>query len=219
MNVFTNDQKNRMRYALDKYRDSIEISNACQPVVTMPNVDIKADYTEIPANRYVNFTSTSSEKVSHYLWIFNGAVPDTSNSANPENIWYSKPGRYTVTLVATFNSGDVKVTKYQYILVDTLGNNNQISIKYQYYNSKKDSIYYYYNYNNLVIDFGDYDFYDVTINLYNLMGQKIITYVQSEPFVVGSHKIVLPVALSNNIYILRIHTQNGFINKKLMILH
>ncbi len=220
MNVFTLGQKNRMHYALNTFRDSIETSNAClSPLINLPEVDFTADKTEIPEGRFVNFSSSSSQNISHYLWIFNGAVPDTSNQPNPQNIWYSKPGKYTVTMVATNSNGNVKVSKIQYITVDTVGHNNQIKINYQYVNRKKDSLCYYYNYNTLAIDFGKFDFYNIKIKLYNLLGQTIAAFDGPGEFAVGSHKIVLPIALTNDVYILSIQTQDGYINKKLMILH
>ena len=81
-----------------------------------------------------------------------------------------------MTLVATTSNGTVKVSKIEYIKVDTVGFNNQIRINYQYYDFKKDSLHYYYNYNTLTIDFGKYKFYNVNIKLYNLIGQTIATY-------------------------------------------
>ena len=183
----------------------------------MPNIDFTADHTEIPQGRYVNFSATSDKYIKHWLWIFSGAQPDTANYQNPQNIFYYTAGRYTVTLVGTDANGSAKVSKLGYITVDTAGYNKDIKVNYQYY--KNDSLKYFINYNSLTINFGKGSFYNVEIKLFSLLGQELISYKQNSILITEDQTITLPLNLSNNVYILSIKTQNGYIHKKLMILH
>jgi hypothetical protein len=43
----------------------------------------------------------NSQSYSTYQWIFEGGNPSTSNDFNPQNICYSEPGFYDITLIAT----------------------------------------------------------------------------------------------------------------------
>jgi hypothetical protein len=52
----------------------------------------------------VNFTNQSSNATS-YQWLFPGGTPSSDTTANPQNICYSVPGSYNVTLIATSTTG------------------------------------------------------------------------------------------------------------------
>ena len=63
-----------------------------------------------------NFTNLSVN-ASSYLWTFTGANPSTSTDVNPQNICYSLPGNYTVSLIATNSVGSDTLTLNNYITV------------------------------------------------------------------------------------------------------
>jgi hypothetical protein len=48
----------------------------------------------------IDFINTTTGALS-YQWFFNGAVPGSSTDVNPQNICYSTPGNYPVTLIAS----------------------------------------------------------------------------------------------------------------------
>ncbi|MFM7813708.1 MAG: M43 family zinc metalloprotease, partial [Flavobacteriales bacterium] len=55
-------------------------------------------------NAQVDFTSTSTNAPTAYLWTFEGGSPATSTDANPQNITWATAGTYDVTLTVT-NAG------------------------------------------------------------------------------------------------------------------
>ena len=207
----------RMMNTLDEERAPLKYSDACNPVSTPSELAFSANDTIIPANNKINFSANTNDDFQHWLWIFNGAKPDTSNLKNPQNILYNKPGKYTVSLIATNANGNLKVTKINYIRVNPFGKNNEIDINYQFINN--DSLKYYLNYNTLTIDFGNNYFSKIKVGIYNLIGQPVASYNLDAPYTSGTHNFNLPLTISNNIYIIRLTTQNGNIYKKLMVLH
>jgi PKD repeat protein len=53
----------------------------------------------------VNFTDMSNNSPTSWSWSFPGATPSSSTQQNPQNICYTSPGTYTVTLIARNASG------------------------------------------------------------------------------------------------------------------
>lgn len=223
MNMFTRCQNMRMLAILNDTnpghggRASILTSNGCSPLTLPPTIDFTANYTKIPATKSINFSATTNDNFTHYLWIFNGGSPDTSNFQQPQNITYNKMGKYTVTLIATNSLGTARATKYNFIEVDTLGKNGDVKIDYNYF--KNHQLNYYYKYDTLGIYFGKHVFYNVNINIYNVIGRLMASYSPSnDQFFSNTWKIALPLTLNNGIYIIQIQTQNGFIRKKIMLM-
>jgi PKD repeat protein len=64
----------------------------------------------------INFLNLSFNAAAYY-WSFPGGTPDTSTSVNPNNICYSAPGMYDVTLIATNVNGTDTLTLPNYITV------------------------------------------------------------------------------------------------------
>ncbi|MBC8486658.1 MAG: C10 family peptidase [Bacteroidetes bacterium] len=82
-----------------------------------PVADFAANTTVVLTGSGVNFTDLTEHTPASWSWTFDGASPATSDMQNPENIIYSSPGNYTVTLTATnWNGSDTK-TKTDYITV------------------------------------------------------------------------------------------------------
>jgi PKD repeat protein len=84
---------------------------------TTPEANFVADNTTILPNSSVNFTDLSSHVPTSWNWNFEGATPSTSDAQNPQNITYSQPGVYQVTLEVSNDTGDNTEVKTNYITV------------------------------------------------------------------------------------------------------
>lgn len=76
-------------------------------------------------NAQVDFTSTSTNAPTSYLWTFEGGVPATSTEANPQNITWPAAGNYDVTLTVT-NAGGTNT--YTYANAITIFSNPSVTI-------------------------------------------------------------------------------------------
>lgn len=119
MNLFTNDQKTRMRTVMQNSPRRVQLltSNVCNSPNNPPVADFVANITTVTVGGFVNFTNLSTGNGNTYSWTFNGGTPSSSTAVNPSNIQYNTVGTYTVTLVATNNNGSDTETKVNYINV------------------------------------------------------------------------------------------------------
>ncbi len=116
-NLFTADQKTRMRTVLNNSPRRKELKNS---VVCNPNVPPVADFEASPTNVFaggnVVFTDLSSSNPTQWQWTFPGGSPSSSTLQNPV-INYQIPGTYPVTLVASNAHGSDSEVKQGYITV------------------------------------------------------------------------------------------------------
>lgn len=96
-----------------------EVVEACITVTentTTPIANFTANYTTIPVNSVVQFTSTSQNgPFASYNWVFHGGMPQGSTEEVPPAVTYTEVGTYTVELTVVDENGnsDVKVrTEY-----------------------------------------------------------------------------------------------------------
>ncbi len=82
-----------------------------------PTAEFIANTTTVLTGSPIKFLDKSIGIPTSWAWTFDGATPDTSSEQNPENIVYSTPGTYTVSLTATNESGENTITKNAYIIV------------------------------------------------------------------------------------------------------
>ncbi len=101
--------------------DSIIRENYITVTNDLPEADFEADKTNIMMNDTVNFTDMSTGTPTEWHWSFQGAIPDTSNEQNPQNIIYPSAGNFNVTLTAINGVGQTTITKEDYIHVDWVG--------------------------------------------------------------------------------------------------
>ncbi len=115
-NVFTNDQKARMRAALLGPRASLLSSQGCIPLIP-PVSNFSTINNSTCQGGSVSFTDISSMAPNVWNWSFSGGTPASSNVRNPV-ITYNTPGVYPVSLTAsnTFGTGNTE-TKTGYITV------------------------------------------------------------------------------------------------------
>jgi len=84
-----------------------------------PVANFGADSLTIVMGTNVDFNDLSTNTPTSWNWTFTGGVPSTSTVQNPQNIVYSTPGCYPVTLVATNAFGSDTATVICYITVTT----------------------------------------------------------------------------------------------------
>lgn len=111
----TNDE-----HTLTKYKeDYIQVINLSQnPAI--PDFSTLTGITNIPAGSYVDFIDLSENEPNTWYWTFEGGEPDHVGNfiQNPEEIYYSTPGFYDVSLQVHNGNGSVNtLTKENYIAV------------------------------------------------------------------------------------------------------
>ena len=89
--------------------------SSCTACMSTPVAQFNAP-NQICPGTCVNFNNLSINSTS-YQWIFAGANPDTSTDVNPQNICYSTPGTFSVTLIATNANGSDTLTLNNFITV------------------------------------------------------------------------------------------------------
>jgi len=116
-NIFTADQKTRMRTVLDNSprRKELKTSVVCNPNVP-PVADFEGSPTNVFAGGNVVFTDLSSGFPTQWQWTFPGGSPSSSTLQNPV-INYQVPGTYPVTLVVSNANGSDSEVKQGYITV------------------------------------------------------------------------------------------------------
>ncbi|MFH1159511.1 MAG: T9SS type A sorting domain-containing protein [bacterium] len=87
---------------------------------TAYSVDFSADSTTICQNLNVDYSDLSSGSPTSWNWSFAGGTPSSSSLQNPQNIAYTAPGTYNVTLTTTWGTYSISLTKTNYITVNPL---------------------------------------------------------------------------------------------------
>ncbi len=106
-NIFTNDQKARMRAVMDlsPRRNSLISSNVCGATVAVrPTPNFQAASRRVLLGGQVRFSDLSGGFPTRWEWTFEGGTPATSTEQNPV-VTYTQPGRFRVTLVVTNTVG------------------------------------------------------------------------------------------------------------------
>ncbi|MDB5243495.1 MAG: hypothetical protein JWP57_4120, partial [Spirosoma sp.] len=123
-NIFTLDQKARMRAVMDisPRRASLLTANVCgTQVVSKPVANFRAETRRILLGGQVRFNDLSANFPNRWEWTFEGGTPATSNEQNP-TVTYNQPGKFKVTL-QVFNSVGASdpLTRTEYIEVLNVG--------------------------------------------------------------------------------------------------
>ena len=133
MNVFTEDQKTRIRTVLSvcPRRASLITSTVCSNATAPPVCSISSSSTTIIAGNSINFTDNSTGSPTSWSWNFDntnqgGVAPTSSTIQNPNNITYNNVGTYQVQLTATNANGSCTSTTTINVVLssgcDTLSN-------------------------------------------------------------------------------------------------
>ncbi|MCB0842720.1 MAG: PKD domain-containing protein, partial [Bacteroidetes bacterium] len=118
MNLFTTNQKQRMRAVLENSprRSSLVNSTVCTPPATPPVPRFISDITTGCGPLTVNFTDHSEGEPKEYEWFFDGGKPSRSKNPNVE-VTYKKPGDYSVSLRVANPGGSRSLQKDQLVHV------------------------------------------------------------------------------------------------------
>ncbi len=174
----------------------------------LPEADFEADNTNIMEGDSINFTDLSSNNPTEWHWYFEGAIPDSSNEQNPQNIKYPQGGSYTVSLTVKNGVGESTETKEDYIHVDW------VNIKES---KDNDNISVYPNPGNglLLIQFKDNIKGETSVTVFDNQGKQISIPVKKE---VKNRSMSLDLRnLDAGNYILVIHSENNTYRKKITI--
>jgi hypothetical protein len=94
-----------------------EIDSTCGTNNVFPNAQFIISDSVLCEGVCANFINQSINATS-YQWFFPGATPSSATTANPQNICYSAPGSYDVTLVASNGAGTDSFTLSNAIVVN-----------------------------------------------------------------------------------------------------
>ena len=84
------------------------------------SANFTADSTTICQNLNVDYTDQSTGTPSGWSWSFPGGTPSSSAAQNPQNIVYTTPGNYSVSLTTSWGTYTNTMTKTNYITVNPL---------------------------------------------------------------------------------------------------
>ncbi|GAB2767885.1 hypothetical protein GCM10027275_07940 [Rhabdobacter roseus] len=107
MNIFTNDQKSRMRtvMAVSPRRSTLMQSNLCGTfVANPPQPNFRAETQQVLLGGSVRFFDLSTNFPNRWYWTFEGGNPSTSTQQNP-TVTYNQAGRFRVTLLVANSLG------------------------------------------------------------------------------------------------------------------
>ncbi len=107
MNIFTRDQKTRMRAVMEisPRRRELVSANVCGiQVVAVPQADFRSNRQRVLKGASVQFTDLSTNGPSTWKWTFEGGTPSTDSVQNPV-VQYNTAGVFDVTLVASNRFG------------------------------------------------------------------------------------------------------------------
>jgi len=180
-----------------------------------PVADFYADTTFIAQGSSINFFDQSSYQPTSWLWSFPGALPSSSTDQNPENIVYTSPGIYEVTLVATNSLGSDSLTKSCYIEVEQASyvDKDNFPEKFNLYQ----------NYPNpfnptTTISWQQPKNGKVNLKIYDLLGNELFTAVD-ELFQAGVHSFEFDAStLTSGIYFYKITIENYIQMRKMVLL-
>ena len=88
-----------------------------KPQNNFPIAHFTANQTLINSGGAINFTDISTGNPTNWSWNFTGGNPSSSNLKNPQNIIYSTPGIYPVSLTVGNAMGNNNLIKSSYIIV------------------------------------------------------------------------------------------------------
>lgn len=209
LNMFTYWQYRRMEATLSGSRSSLQSSLGCTQG-NVPATNFNANITAGTAPLTVNFSDLSTNSPTSWSWSFPGASITSSTIQNPSNITYNSPGTYPVTLTASNEWGSDTEIKTNYISV----NSTTGVIDHQFITGL--SIYPNPNSGLFTIDFTSTKSLSITFSIINVIGQEI--YNEAIGNVQGLFKKQIEVKeLSKGIYTFHILTEDGNINRKIII--
>jgi len=147
-----NTPLNRLKDWLDPNNINLNVLNN----LFYSKADFEASLNRIKANSCINFTDKSVGGIYQYHWTFEGASPKEDFSKNPQNICYSNPGNFDVTLTISNSDTTFTITKTGFISVwDDI------------------TVYSIFNSNEMVIDLNNNIFDKIIVKIFDLTAREI----------------------------------------------
>ncbi|MFA8343618.1 MAG: PKD domain-containing protein [Rhodothermaceae bacterium] len=172
--------------------------------------DFHADTTVVMQNDTVKFVNSSVGYIGSYLWDFGDGT--TSTEKDPKHV-YENTGTYSVKLIVSYNEVSDTLLKQNYITVLPLTDiENDLPLEYRldqnYPNPFNPST---------VISFEIPEETKVTLEIFNILGQKIKTLV-NEVLPAGKYKKEFDASrFSSGVYIYIIKTDKFFETRKMVL--
>lgn len=166
-----------------------------------PVADFAADSTHIFTGADISFSDQSSFQPSTWQWSFPGGLPSSSTEQNPQNIIYSNPGIYEVSLIATNTLGSHTLIKSCYIEVDEavyVDNGSNVTKEFTLFQNYPNP------FNPITsIQYALSSRQFVTLKVYDILGSEVATLVNDE-IPAGSYEVEFSAkggsALGGNAY-------------------
>ncbi len=188
----------QLKYWLDQNNSSVLQFPGYDPASVKAIAFFTSNIQNVPVGGYVQYVNLSSGPITAYHWRFEGGTPSSSNAKTPSSVYYYKPGSYKVSLTVTYPTGQDSLVKTSFISVKPV----------IYPNPTQDGIFH--------ILLGTYNQSDVSIDIYNMLGQKLNTF--DPQFTANGVTITLPHN-QNGLYIVQV-TNKGVTNTyKVMNFH
>lgn len=177
-----------------------------------PIVDFEANITMIPEGSTVDFTDLSTNNPNSWLWAFEGATPSSSTDQNPTDIYYSAPGTYYVTLIATNTAGTGFLNKESYITV-TVGSSVD-----EVYAEESVSVYPNPTNEKVFIDIISVKENFASVKMHNLLGQLVVEKIRGL-LPAGKNTFEIDVTkLPKGAYFIEVDTQEDIHVYKIIVL-
>lgn len=162
-------------------------------------VDFEANTTLVKLGSSVNFTNKSIGGPFLYQWSFENGTPATSISENPINISFPAIGFYDVSLKASNIDTVINLTKTDYIRVWD-------DIKIYVTNSNS----------HLWVDLGNNLYTYFNLYVFDVSGKKLLAF-ENNTINQNTYSFNLN-CLSSGVYFIRINSNLGTYNKKIVII-
>lgn len=111
------DSTGNLKYWLDPENSGVTALPGMSPNITYVNANFTVSEDTIVVGSLVDFTDLSSGNPTSWKWQLDGSDNGTSSIQNPQQVRYSKPGVYPVTLIASNGQTSDTLEKKMYMTV------------------------------------------------------------------------------------------------------
>lgn len=194
----SSDSTHQLKYWLDKNHLNTLQLPGMDPLSQKGIPFFTSNTQNVPIGGTVQFINLSTGPITSYHWHFEGGDPAISIQKTPPPIHYYKSGSYEVELSVSYPSG-----------LNTLIKSSYISVKPVIYpNPVTDGKFH--------ILLGNYNKADITITVYNMMGQRLSIF--NPEFSQNGVTITLPHN-QNGLYIIRLYSKGIVHTYKILNFH
>ena len=176
-------------------------------VVDGPFADFEADITNIVSGESITFTDISINNPTSWNWKFFGGSPGSHIGQTPPPITYNGTGDYNIKLTVGNDLGNNFITKENYIHVGTIGLD-------EFDAEKEVNVFPNPTQGSFTLELGQAGITGALVDVINAKGEIVYHYELTDA------KDKLAIDIQDNpagIYMLRIHTNEMNINRKITL--